>query len=82
MCFAAPARVIETGAGYAIIERGGERLPILLHLLDEAIAVGDYIAVQAQRYAVAKLSTQEAAELLALYQQIDTELQEATGARA
>jgi hydrogenase expression/formation protein HypC len=74
MCFAAPARVVEVGPGFAMIERGAERLPILLHLLDEPVAVGDWLAVQAQRFAVARLSAGEAAELLDLYQRIEHQL--------
>lgn len=82
MCLAAPARVVDLGLGFALIERGGVRLPILLHLLDEPIEIGDYLAVQAQRYAVAKLSAQDAADLLALYQQIDAQLTGSAGAMA
>lgn len=74
MCFATPEQVVALGPGFAMIERGGERLPILLHLLDEPVSLGDWLAVQAQRYAVAKLSDGEAQELLDLYQQIDTHL--------
>lgn len=74
MCFATPEQVVALGPGFAMIERGGERLPILLHLLDEPVSLGDWLAVQAQRYAVAKLSDGEAQELLDLYQQIDRHL--------
>ncbi|MBK9657589.1 MAG: HypC/HybG/HupF family hydrogenase formation chaperone [Rhodanobacteraceae bacterium] len=74
MCFATPEQVVALGPGFAMIERGGERLPILLHLLDEPVGLGDWLAVQAQRYAVAKLSDGEAQELLDLYQQIDRHL--------
>ena len=70
MCFATPEQVVELAPGIALIERGGERVPILLHLLDEAVVVGDWLAVQAQRHAVAKLSVDEAQELMALYRQI------------
>ena len=74
MCFATPEQVVALGPGFAMIERGGERLPILLHLLDELVSLGDWLAVQAQRYAVAKLSDGDAQELLDLYQQIDRHL--------
>lgn len=82
MCFAAPAQVVALGPGHAIIERGGVRLPILLHLLDGDVAVGDYLAIQAQRYAVARLTADEAQELLALYQQIDQQLTADHGVKA
>lgn len=74
MCFATPEQVVALGPGFAMIERGGERVPILLHLLDEPVALGDWLAVQAQRYAVAKLSDGEAEELAALYLQIGAQL--------
>lgn len=77
MCFATPEQVVGLGLGFAVIERGGERLPILLHLLDEPVVLGDWIAVQAQRYAVAKLSSGEAEELMELYRQIAAELEPA-----
>lgn len=74
MCFAAPARVVAVGPGFALVERGAERLPIGLHLLDEPVAVGDWLAVQAQRFAVARLSAEQAAELLDLYHSIQQQL--------
>ncbi|PKM11737.1 MAG: HypC/HybG/HupF family hydrogenase formation chaperone [Gammaproteobacteria bacterium HGW-Gammaproteobacteria-5] len=74
MCFAAPAQVVAVGPGFAMIERGSERLPIALHLLDEPVAVGDWLSVQAQRFAVARLSAGEAAELLDLYHSIQQQL--------
>lgn len=79
MCFATPERVVEVGPGFAVIERGGERLPILLHLLDEPVMQGDWLAVQAQRHAVAKLSPGQAQELLDLYRQIETQICAAAG---
>jgi hydrogenase maturation factor len=74
MCFATPEQVVALGPGVALIERAGARIPILLHLLDEPIAVGDWLAVQAQRHAVAKLSVEEAGELKALYHLIGEKL--------
>jgi hydrogenase assembly chaperone HypC/HupF len=74
MCFATPEQVVELAPGVAVIERAGARIPILLHLLDEPVAVGDWLAVQAQRHAVAKLSAEEADELMALYDQIGAQL--------
>lgn len=67
MCFATPEQVVELGPGFAVIQRSGERVPILLHLLDEPVAIGDWLAVQAQRHAVARLTPAEAQELSDLY---------------
>ena len=55
------------GPGLALVERGGVQLPVLLHLLDEPVNVGDWLAVQAQRHALARLSPAEAEEMLAIY---------------
>lgn len=74
MCFVAPARVVEVGPDFAVVARGDVRLPVLLHLLDEPVEVGDWLAVQAQRFAVARLSAAEAEELLALYSNIQQQL--------
>ena len=70
MCLAAPARIVEVAPGRATVERDGERFVISLHLLDEPVTVGDHVAVQAQRHAIAVLSAAEAAEMRLIYQQI------------
>lgn len=67
MCLAVPMRVVALGPGLALVERGGVQLPVLLHLLDEQVSVGDWLAVQAQRHALARLSEAEAEEMLAIY---------------
>ena len=67
MCLAVPMRVVALGPGLALVDRGGVQLPVLLHLLDEPVNVGDWLAVQAQRHALARLSPAEAEEMLAIY---------------
>ena len=47
MCLAVPMRVVALGPGLALVDRGGVQLPVLLHLLDEPVNVGDWLAVQA-----------------------------------
>jgi len=75
MCFAVPARVVAVEPGIALVERGGERFAVSLHLLLEPVHVGDHLAVQAQRQAVAKLTAEEAEEVMAIYAQILERLQ-------
>jgi len=70
MCFAPPARIVDLAPGRATVEREGARFDVSQHLLDRPVAVGDYVAVQAQRYAVAWLSESEAEEARMLYRQI------------
>jgi hydrogenase maturation factor len=67
MCLASPARVVEVGPGIALVERAGERFPALTHLLDDDPQPGDWLAVQARRHAVARITAAEAAEMEALY---------------
>lgn len=67
MCLAVPMRVVALGPGLALVDRGGVQLPVLLHLLDEPVNVGDWLTVQAQRHALARLSAAEAEEMLAIY---------------
>jgi hydrogenase maturation factor len=78
MCLASPARVVEVGPGVALVERGGERFPALTHLLDADPAPGDWVAVQARRQAVARLTEAEAREMEGLYALIDAALDPAT----
>lgn len=65
MCLAVPCRVVAVGAGSATVERAGARLEVSLLLLEEPVAPGDWLAVQAQRLAVARLAPAEAREILA-----------------
>jgi len=74
MCFAPPAQVIEVLPGHAVVDRGGAQMTVATFLLEEALTPGDWVAVQAQRYAVQRLSDAEAAEQLELYQMIAAEL--------
>lgn len=67
MCLAVPMRVVALLPGQALVERGGVQLPVLLNLLDEPVSVGDWLAVQAQRHALARLSEAEAEDMLAIY---------------
>jgi hydrogenase maturation factor len=75
MCLAPPARVIEVAAGAALVERGGARFPVLLYLLDDEVRPGDWLAVQAQRLAVARLTEAEAGEMAATFEDIRLHLE-------
>lgn len=77
MCLSVPMQVVALGPGHAVVERGGAQLPVLLHLLDEPVNVGDYLAVQAQRHALAKLTPAEACEMLDLYARLQVLMEEA-----
>lgn len=70
MCLAIPARVVALGDGSAVVERYGERLTVSLLLLEEPVAVGDHLVVQAQAYAVRKIDADEAQESYRLFDEI------------
>lgn len=70
MCVAIPARVIESDATHAVVERYGERLAVSLMLMDEAVALGDYLIIQAQHYAVRKIDADEARQAYRLFDEI------------
>jgi hydrogenase expression/formation protein HypC len=70
MCIAIPARVVELRETSALVERYGERLEVSLLLLEEPVALGDYLIVQAQAFAVRKIDPDEAQEAYRLFDAI------------
>jgi hydrogenase expression/formation protein HypC len=70
MCLAIPSRVVGVADGFATVECFGIRRVASLILLDEELAVGDYVLVQAGGYAYEKVDTDRALEALALMQDI------------
>ena len=70
MCLAAPSRVIEVGDGTAVTECFGQRRTVSLLLLSEAVAVGDYLLIQAGGFAFEKIECERALESLALMQEL------------
>jgi len=76
MCLAPPARVLEVGPGTALVARGAARLTVATFLIEEPLAPGDWVAVQAQRHAIQRLTEAEAAEAFAIYDTIAAALAE------
>ena len=70
MCIAIPAQVIELHETSAVVERYGERLEVSLLLLEESVALGDYLIIQAQTYAVRKMDPEEALASYRLFDEI------------
>lgn len=66
MCLAAPSRVIEVRDGSALTECFGQRREVSLLLLDEEVAVGDYLLIQAGGFAFERVDAARAEESLAL----------------
>jgi hydrogenase expression/formation protein HypC len=70
MCLAAPSRVIEVREGMAVTECFGQTREVSLLLLDEEIAVGDYLLIQAGGFAFERVEAERAEEALALMREL------------
>ncbi|MBK8120644.1 MAG: HypC/HybG/HupF family hydrogenase formation chaperone [Sulfuritalea sp.] len=73
MCLAAPSRVLEVRDGMALTECFGQRREVSLLLMDEEVAVGDYLLIQAGGFAFERVEPERATEALALIEQIMTQ---------
>jgi hydrogenase expression/formation protein HypC len=62
MCLAAPSRVLEVHDGMAVTECFGQVREVSLLLMDEEIAVGDYLLIQAGGFAFEKVEVERALE--------------------
>ena len=78
MCIAIRAKVLALDGITATVERYGERLTVDLTLLADDVAVGDYVIVQARRFAVERMDAATAAESLRLFDEIIDTLDDAT----
>jgi len=73
MCLAAPSLVIEVRDGVALTECFGQRREVSLLLIDEEVAPGDYVLIQAGGFAFERVEPQRALEALKLMTQLMTE---------
>jgi hydrogenase assembly chaperone HypC/HupF len=64
MCLAAPSRIIELRDGMAVVECFGMVREVSLLLMDEDLAVGDYLLIQAGGFAFEKVEIERALEAL------------------
>jgi len=60
MCIAVPAEVISIDGPVAIVDVYGDRSTVSLMMMSETVQPGDFVALQAQRYAVAKIGREDA----------------------
>ncbi|MEZ5788155.1 MAG: HypC/HybG/HupF family hydrogenase formation chaperone [Xanthobacteraceae bacterium] len=67
MCLTVPCEVLRVDGETALVRRGEAQFEVSLLFLDEQVMPGDWLAVQAQRHAQARLSAEEARDILALY---------------
>jgi len=74
MCIAVPAEVLAITWPTAIVDIYGERLTVSLMTLSEDVEPGDFVALQANRFAVAKLAREDALEARRLLEGVFPEL--------
>jgi len=68
MCLAVPGQIVEREGNAARVDFGGIQREILLDLVDDAV-VGDWVLAHAG-FAIQKVDTEEAAEVLAMFAEI------------
>ena len=72
MCVGVPMQVVSVDGDDAVAEIDGVRRAASLMLLDEAVAVGDYVIVHAG-FAISRLDETEARETLSLMREVFSE---------
>ena len=60
MCIAVPAEVVSIDGPSALVDVYGERFLVSLMMMSEQVQPGDFVAVQAQRFAVNKIAREDA----------------------
>ena len=70
MCLAAPSRVLELRDGMAVTECFGQVREVSLLLMNEEVAVGDYLLIQAGGFAFERVEAARAEEALALMREL------------
>ena len=70
MCLAAPSRVTELWDGMAVTECFGQVREVSLLLMNEDVAVGDYLLIQAGGFAFERVDPARAEEALAMMREL------------
>jgi hydrogenase maturation factor len=60
MCIAVPAEVVSSDGMTALVDVYGDRFRVSLAMMSEPVQAGDFVALQAQRYAVNKIAREDA----------------------
>jgi len=60
MCIAVPAEVVSIDGPSALVDLYGERFAVSLMMMSEAVQPGDFVALQARRYAVNRIAREDA----------------------
>jgi len=70
MCLAVPSRVVRLEGETATVECFGVERVVSLMLMEEPVALGDYVLVQMGTYAVEKIEAEAALETLGYFAQV------------
>ena len=74
MCIAIPAEVVSSDGMTALVDVYGDRFAVTLTMMSEPVETGDFLAVQARRYAVSKVPREEAHAARAFFESVFPEL--------
>ena len=74
MCIAVPAEVISFDGQMAIVDVYGKRFSVSLMMMSETVQPGDFVALQARRYAVAKIAREDAEAAMRIFEDLFPEL--------
>jgi len=66
MCLGVPGRIVELGDCVALVDFWGARKEVRLDIIDEPVAVGDYI-LNHVGFAIRRIPPESVAETMALY---------------
>lgn len=70
MCLAVPSRVVALDGLMATVEAFGERRQVSLMLLNDEVALGDYLLIQAGNFAFERVEAERAEESLRLMEEL------------
>lgn len=70
MCMAIPSRVLSVDGLLAVVDSAGQQRQVNLLLLDEPVAVGDYLLIQNGAYAYERIDAAAAQESLTLIAEV------------
>ena len=74
MCIAVPAEVISIDGPLALVDVYGKRFSVSLMMMSETVQPGDFVALQAQRYAVTRIAREDAQAARRFFEDLFPEL--------
>ncbi len=70
MCMAIPSRILSIDGDMARVECFGVERSVSLMLMNEAVAIGDFLIIQSGAFAVERVSAEQAHEALAYFAEV------------